>query len=68
MISINNVVIYFLLKLNESTNSLRLMKLLYIMVRNSTVFGANYKNFTESKTIDEIDLYFFSKKLITSSL
>jgi len=41
MISINNLVIYFLLKLNNSINSLRLMKLLYIMVRNSTVFGAN---------------------------
>jgi len=43
MISIDNLVIYFLLKLNESINSLRLMKLLYIMVRNSTVFGANYE-------------------------
>jgi len=43
MISINNLAIYFLLKLNESINSLSLMKLLYIMVRNSKVFGANYE-------------------------
>jgi len=43
MISINNLAIYFLLKLNGFINSLSMMKLLYIMVRKSKVFGANYE-------------------------